>query len=115
MTPSNVVSSFVRHMKIESKIGLSTLGEAAKANLPALLTRLRALKPSRDEVSGTLEYLSTDECTFSQEQTIEIAEVVKSTMVEHATIAAKTVVKTQHHLHLHNYLPMKLWGAPRLG
>ena len=112
MTPSEVVSSFVRHMKVESQLGLATLSGAAKASMPALLTRLRALKPSMDEVSDALEKLSTVECSvFSQDQATEIASVVKATMVDNTTIAPRTTVKTQHHPHLHHYLPMKLWGC----
>ena len=64
-----------------------------------------------DEVSEALERLSADDCAFSEEQTKEIAAVVKSTMVDNATIAPRTTVKTQQHPHLHTYLPMKLWGC----
>lgn len=112
MTPSEVISSFVRHMKIESRLGLVTLDGAAQKSMPALLARLRALKPSMDEVSAALEKLTTDECSaFSEGQTSEIASVVKATMVDNATVAPRTTVKTQHHPHLHKYLPMRLWGC----
>ena len=98
-------------MKVEAQLGLSTLVASATEHLPPLLTRLRSLKPSMDEVTEVLEHLSTVDSAFSEAQKKEIAAVVKSTMVDTATASARATAKTQQHLSLHNYLPAKLWAC----
>ena len=98
-------------MKVEAQLGLSTLVASASEHLPPLLTRLRSLKPSMDEVTEVLEHLSTVDSTFSEAQKKEIAAVVKSTMVDTATASARATAKTQQHLSLHHYLPAKLWAC----
>ena len=111
MTPLDVVSSFERHMDIEVRLGLTSMVASTAKVMPSLLTRLRSLKPSMDEVTELLEYLGKENCLFSGEQKQEIGGVVQATMVDPAAPSTKAVVKTQQHLYLHNYLPARLWAC----
>ena len=76
-----------------------------------LLARLRSLKPSMDEVTEALSYLGQDTCVFSEKQKQEIGGVAQATMVDPSTIWTRSTVKTQQHLHLHHYLPQRLWAC----
>ena len=109
MTPTEAVASFERHIKFEVELGLSTLVEATAKALPPLLTRIRSLKPSRDEVADVLAYLGAESCLFSKEDRLEIGRAANATMVDPTTVVARATTKTQQHLYLHHYLPAKLW------
>lgn len=115
MTPTDVVSSFERHMKVEVRLGLSTMVASAEKVMPTLLTRLRSLNPSMDEVTAVLEHLGRDDCLFTNEQRQEIGVVAQATMVDPTAVVTRTVVKTQQHLHLHYYLPARLWACLESG
>ena len=115
MTPTEVVSSFERHMKVEVRLGLSTMVASTAKVMPALLTRLRSLNPSMDEVTEVLEHLGRDACLFTNEQRQEIGVVAQATMVDPTAVVTRTVVKTQQHLHLHYYLPARLWACLESG
>ena len=115
MTPTDVVSSFERHMKVEVRLGLSSMVASAEKVMPTLLTRLRSLNPSMDEVTAVLEHLGRDDCLFTIEQRQEIGVVAQATMVDPTTVVTRTVAKTQQHLHLHDYLPARLWACLESG
>ena len=113
MTPLEIVTTFARHIECEARLGLSTQVESTAKAMPSLVRRLRELKPSMAMVTEVFEYLAQDVSPFSKEQKQQIAEVAQSTMVDTTVVGPRAVhaVKTQQHLHLHNYLPARLWAV----
>ena len=111
MTPSEVVASFERHIDCELRLGLSTMAAAAEKNMPSIIARLRALRPSMDQVTEFLERMSREESVFSIEQRRELASVAQATMVDPMAATPRATSKTQCNLFLHHYLPERLWGV----
>ena len=110
MTPVDVVSSFERHIQVEVHIGLSTMVAARQKAMQPMLTRLRSLKPSMEEVTEVLAYLGEDTCIFSAEERQSIGTVAQATMVDPVMASTRATVKTQQHLFLHRYLPLRMWA-----
>ena len=110
MTPLQAVSSFERHIQVETKIGLTTLVAAREKALQPVLARLRQLQPTIDEVTELLVHLGRDDCIWAAEERKSIGDVCNSTMVDEATRYQKATVRTQKHMFLHKYLPLRLWA-----
>ena len=110
MTPVDVVSSFERHIQVEVHIGLSTMVAARETAMQPMLTRLRSLKPSMDEVTEVLAHLGKDTCIFSPEERQSIGAVARATMDDPVTPSTRAHARTQQNMCLHNYLPLRLWA-----
>ena len=114
MTPVEVISSFEKHIECEVMLGLASLDDCREKCVGPLLIRLKALRPSMLAVTDALDYLGNESKIFSLEQRQSFGKAINATMdLEGARSFTRTAVvnKTQQHLHLHNYLPKKLWGA----
>ena len=106
-----VVAFFEKHMDVEVKLGLSTMVEASAKALPALLIRIRSLKPSMGDVTEALDHLGKEACQFSGEERLQIGKAANAAMVDPTTVSTRTTGKTQQHLNLHHYLPARLWAC----
>ena len=113
MTPLGVLTAFERHIQSEVNIGLCSMAQACNNAMPTIVTRLRSLSPSMEEVTAAMEYLHPDKGQFTLDQRQEMSTVVKASMKnDNASQTKRTGYFTsQKHRYLHHYIPSKLWGV----
>ena len=93
-------------------MGIATREDACGNHLPIVINRMRNLKGvAMDHVTAANEHLSASVALFNVEQRHEIAKAIKAVMQSDCvTPTTKHGVTMQTHMHLHEYMPAKLWA-----
>ena len=113
MEPVGVLKAFEKHILSETRVGLTTLAEAATEAMPNVIARLRQLKDvPMEQVTDANEHLASDSAIWTSPQRRELGKLIKTLMNNPMQAHDKSLSTVmQNNKYVHQYFPAKVWAV----